>query len=223
MRSIPYFNFPAFFECEKYLRGLPGVTDIFNPARHDEEGGFAWNHCHEGSDAELECFEFDLQAAMKADLSWIIDQADTIVLLPGWSRSSGATLEKTVAETVGCHVLYFHPDEGMFGIDPYPADEDNPDLQGSPAEAESVAEEAARTVGERRLSYGSPRQDFERAADLFYYASGEKHLLSAPEIAVLQMCVKLSRRVTSPEKRDHMVDIAGYADCYWQVMEDTDA
>ena len=218
MRRRPFFNFPAFFECEQYLLGLNPTPVVFNPARHDADGGFPWKDCPEGSDEELARHGFDIQKAMAADLAWITTKADTIVMLPGWSESTGAKLEKQVAETVGCEVLYYNTDvvdAARLSSIPWGEEVQQPPL--------SVSEEAARTVGERRLSYGSPRQDFERAADLFYYASGEKHLLSAPEIAVLQMCVKLSRRVTSPEKRDHMVDIAGYADCYWQVMEDTDA
>lgn len=247
MRRLPEYNFPAFFECEDFLR-TKGHRDLFNPARRDVNAGFKYKGLtgHE----DLAALGFDLSNAMAADLDFIVNKAKWIILLPGWSKSSGALHEKATAEILDIPVYYYNParSPGLSSIRMLPLDIDDPQYQAlwreevkvqarhgetftistGPLEvttlpSESVAAEAARTVDGRRESYGSPMDDFERAAAMFFHATGKKHDLHPEEVAIFQICVKLSRRVTSPKKRDHMVDIAGYADCYWSVMEEADA
>lgn len=74
--------------------------------------------------------------------------------------------------------------------------------------------------GDRNAQYGDPVQDFQRTADLWTtYLNGVVDRqggyvnLEPHDVAVMQMLLKVSRLVWSPNKKDHWVDIAGYAAC----------
>lgn len=99
MRGYHNFNFEAFDAATAYLREH-GV-EVRSPAEHDRENGF---------DETLNSLDgFDLGAALLWDLNQIYE-CDAIVLLPGWSRSSGCDLELHMARFIGRRVLYYHPD-----------------------------------------------------------------------------------------------------------------
>lgn len=123
MRGIPEFNFPAFFEAEAWARTWFDGWPILNPARRDVDVGFDPTGLL-GSDAELAELGFDLAEAMRHDIGFIAQEARRIVMLPGWSRSSGATLERQVAEACGCAVLYLTTPAGPVRCDPLPGDVD---------------------------------------------------------------------------------------------------
>jgi hypothetical protein len=77
---------------------------------------------------------------------------------------------------------------------------------------EDILQEALRiTTGDRNVQYGDPLQDFTRTAQLWTALFG-RHF-SAHEVALAQIALKLSRICWSPGKRDHWVDVAGYARC----------
>lgn len=99
MRGIPYFNAPAFFEAEAMLT-LRGYT-VFNPAQRDVEQGLDHKKCPTGSTQELEDHGFALGEAMAFDLWYVCQQADGIVLLPGWQLSRGAVAELAACQAVG--------------------------------------------------------------------------------------------------------------------------
>jgi len=99
MRTIPYFNFPAFLEAATTLEGLG--HEVFNPAQRDIDTGFLWKLCPDGSSSELNAVGFDLREALGADTKWICQQADGVVLLPEWRNSSGATMEAALANALG--------------------------------------------------------------------------------------------------------------------------
>lgn len=107
MSNIPYFNYPAFDAEAKHLRSLG--HEVFNPAEHDVAtyGADISNPTGSVEQAIAE-YGFDRAAALKADLSWICDHADAIVLLPGWEKSSGAKAELALADALGLRV--FGPD-----------------------------------------------------------------------------------------------------------------
>ncbi len=81
MRGVPKFNFPAFFAAERALRDQG--WEVENPARMDVE--------LDGLDPDdPQPVTMDIQHYLKRDLP-AIEQSDAVVLLEGWSRSSGVT------------------------------------------------------------------------------------------------------------------------------------
>lgn len=84
--------------------------------------------------------------------------------------------------------------------------------------AETILEEAARlTTRDRHAVYGHPAEDFARTAALWQTILGVE--VTPYKFALCMMAVKMSRLVESPEHRDSLVDIAGYANCYQMVVE----
>ena len=102
MRSIPFFNYPAFHEAAAKLRALG--HHVFNPAERDIKvhGVDVSVGNHEGCEKKAaDEHGFDLRAALADDLDFIGRHADAIALLPGWERSKGATAERVVAIALG--------------------------------------------------------------------------------------------------------------------------
>jgi hypothetical protein len=87
---------------------------------------------------------------------------------------------------------------------------------------EMLAEASRLVSGDRNAQYGEPHQDFQRTADMMsamgFRAPGDK-TLEAHHVALLLACVKMSRLVWSPGKRDSWVDLAGYAACGYEAHE----
>lgn len=92
--------------------------------------------------------------------------------------------------------------------------------------SESINETAHRLVnGDRGQDYGPPSQDAERvvgALNAFGFRGPNGRMLAPHDWAVIMACVKLSRIMVSPTKRDHWVDLAGYSDCGWQCVKPAD-
>lgn len=94
MRGYKDFNFPAFDKAAAELRAQG--HSVFNPAEKDKEHdpeGVSWR----SPDGDITVAEktgvFDRRVAIRADLDYIIDDADAIALLPGWEASKGANAE----------------------------------------------------------------------------------------------------------------------------------
>lgn len=99
MRGYDEFNFPAFREAAAWLRAQ-GHT-VLCPAERDEAEGF---------DASKNSLDgFDMHEAMKADLNFVINNADGISLLPGFEDSSGAKLELASAIATGKRIFLYNP------------------------------------------------------------------------------------------------------------------
>jgi len=96
MTGLPEFNFPAFDKAAAEYRAR-GFT-VINPAEHDRENGLDVTGMT-GDPAELEGL-FDLKEALLWDLQQVAD-ADGIVLLEGWEKSSGARAELALAAALG--------------------------------------------------------------------------------------------------------------------------
>lgn len=85
--------------------------------------------------------------------------------------------------------------------------------------AESILTEAQRLVhGPRQASYGHPADDFQRTADLLNVLSKRGRPWLPSDVAVVLMCVKLSRQANA-YKRDNLVDLCGYAECWARIVE----
>jgi hypothetical protein len=86
--------------------------------------------------------------------------------------------------------------------------------------------EAGRLVnGDRNAQYGAPYEDFSRTAAAldglgYQVAVGDDvRALEPHDVAVILSAVKLSRIMSSPQKQDSWVDLAGYAACGAEVAE----
>jgi hypothetical protein len=76
-------------------------------------------------------------------------------------------------------------------------------------ERENILQEAMRiTTGDRNKDYGSPAEDFGRVAKLWSAILGVN---ITPMQAVMCMVLLKVSRQTNKNKRDNLVDIAGYA------------
>jgi len=83
MAGMRDLNFPAFNKAEVFLDRLGHV--IINPASLGQNKNWVWS----------DYLKRDLIALMPCD---------TLVLLPGWSRSKGALLELVVAKCLGFEI-----------------------------------------------------------------------------------------------------------------------
>ena len=81
----------------------------------------------------------------------------------------------------------------------------------------SILDDAAQLVqGSRNEAYGHPLQDFQRVAVIW---SGILNVLVTPEQVGLCLAgLKLAREAYQ-HKRDHLIDLAGYADCLQQIAD----
>lgn len=111
MTGIPEFNFPAFDAAAEKYRAL-GYT-VISPAEHDRENGLDVTGLS-GDPADLEG-KFNLTEALLWDLEQVAN-ADGIVLLQGWTQSSGARAEHALAAALGKWAI-----EDAFGGEPCPA------------------------------------------------------------------------------------------------------
>lgn len=101
MTGIPQFNFPAFDEAARFLRGR-GLT-VISPSEIDDpaerEQALA-STTGELGDVARPWGEF-----LTRDVAIVLTRVDAVVVLPGWSRSRGAVLEVTAALCARKYVL----------------------------------------------------------------------------------------------------------------------
>ncbi len=106
MRGILEFNFPLFHKVAARLRA--DGYEVFSPAERDNEKHDAdisrGNTTGDEHQARAE-HGFSLREALAADLAWICEHADAVVLLPGWETSKGATAERATAAALGLKIL----------------------------------------------------------------------------------------------------------------------
>jgi hypothetical protein len=105
MRGVPYFNVQAFDEAEALL-SAQGFT-VFNPAQRDRAEGLVHADCPRGTEDEMEMQGFDMGEALAIDLTFVVTEADAIVLLPGWMMSRGAVAELATAKAMGLPAYEF--------------------------------------------------------------------------------------------------------------------
>ncbi len=103
MTGLPDFNFPAFNAVAERLSSQG--MHVENPAQHGHVEGASW--------ADY----------LRYDLSRLVT-CSVIHLLPGWSKSRGATLELYVAFTLGLEVQYAEGAERLEGSSALISDQD---------------------------------------------------------------------------------------------------
>lgn len=124
-------------------------------------------------------------------------QVSGVVVRQGWEQSEKAPLEVAIARALDKPVLRF------------------PDLEPEP---ERPIERARRLVyGDRGHVYGHPAEDFARTAGMWRALFGWE--VEAKDVPLAMICVKLSRLRQTPDHEDSPVDIEGYAEAYWMVIE----
>lgn len=96
MSKIPYYNFPAFKEAARLLRGLG--HEVVSPAELDEERGIA-------PDPVGTPLPEDVYENVMADDLDRLEGVDAIYLLRGWHNSSGAKRELTKAFARGLTIM----------------------------------------------------------------------------------------------------------------------
>lgn len=98
MRGEPLMNFPAFAEAAKALRSAG--YKVFSPAEEDLKKGFdpATGQYPGYTEGET------LRQVMLADLSWICQFADLVVVFGKWRQSKGVRAEVHTADAIGIPV-----------------------------------------------------------------------------------------------------------------------
>lgn len=96
MSGYPNFNFSAFHAAAALLRHQGAF--VFSPAENDL--------VLYGSDFLEHPERADFRKCMEDDLRWICRYADAIALLPGWEKSKGVGVEKTLADALNLEVIY---------------------------------------------------------------------------------------------------------------------
>lgn len=92
-------------------------------------------------------------------------------------------------------------------------------LKGGTSPREILLDEAKRLIcSDRNATYGPPSQDFERTARIWSELFGRD--FTAHEVAMAMIALKLSRLVWRPEHQDSWTDIAGYAACGHECVEE---
>jgi hypothetical protein len=92
MTGLPDFNYPAFNEAAAKLRALG--LEVCNPAENPAPPCGTWT------------------GYMRMALRQLVD-CDCIVLLPGWSDSKGALIERRLAQALGMAVSHFFDVDGV--------------------------------------------------------------------------------------------------------------
>lgn len=87
MTGLPEFNYPAFNAAAAQLRAM-GHT-VLNPAENPVPACGTW------------------AGYMRLALAQLV-QCECIVLLPGWSESKGALIERKLAQVLGMDVLHLN-------------------------------------------------------------------------------------------------------------------
>lgn len=179
MSGYPDYNKPAFdYYAEKYREiGYKVISppEIISP----HEGGTYGEY-------------------LRADLKVFLEtKIDGIYMLPGWSVSKGANLEKHLAEVLGIPVM-----------------------DAETGQKETITDEAYRTVySSRRKAYGGALDNFEHTAG--QWSAGLRNKLKEPltaeDVALMMMLFKISRLFISPNHHDSKVDVVGYDLCYDDV------
>lgn len=86
------------------------------------------------------------------------------------------------------------------------------------ASVENILTEAERIVyGDREQTYGTPAKNLNQIARLWSaYLAAE---ITAHKVCDMMILLKLARLQNSPEHRDSLVDIAGYAALKERIQE----
>lgn len=147
---------------------------------------------------------------LKKDIPVLLTCDELRVTGPDWVDSRGARLEVAVATAL------FLPVKTLAG-DPITSGKHIKLEMPKPAPEDDILVEAYKlTTGDRNISYGDPTVDFQRTAAMWSAMLGIE--LAAKHVALCMAALKISRACWS-DKRDHYVDLSGYARCGWLCVQ----
>lgn len=96
------------------------------------------------------------------------------------------------------------------------------DLLNSKPAARTILQEAQEAVfTARQKGYGHPAVNFQRTADLWngYMGATDRQVeLTPSDVAHMMILLKMARLVETPNHRDSIVDMAGYAETLARVQ-----
>ena len=114
---------------------------------------------------------------------------------------------KQIAKAVGCTTHYAASLKKKTGTPKEVFRKEQDKLRNSRV---ALLEEAVSlTSGDRQKDYGNPVDNMHHIAQIFNAITG--HNIKTSEVPVFHMATKLARMQTSPNKRDHYIDIMAYA------------
>ena len=90
MKGYPEKNYPTFHRVAAELRTIGHI--VYNPAE------FQWQESHS---------EFPLRKAFLEYCTFICNEAEAIVLLPGWEQSLGVSAELALAKNCALMVIEY--------------------------------------------------------------------------------------------------------------------
>lgn len=198
-----------------YISGpVTGIEDNNRKAFH--EAVFLWE-C-QGWNAinplETEPENPTWELCLRKDIALLLG-CDAIAMLPGWMDSRGARLEHFIARQL-CMTVYNSTTRTILTV---PSMYERGGLYMMPEDAKPITEQAHNLVqGARRNVYGHPLDDYTRTAQLFSGILGTD--VTAEQAILMMIAVKVSRLTNSPDHRDSIIDVAGYAECLDLVREE---
>lgn len=199
MRGYKYYNWPAFDSARNILQRM-GYQAI-SPADLDRVEGFSCftpqSHLDAGTVRKL----------FSNSVTHLLRDADAILLLKGWKKSSGARAELACAQAIGLPVYVLDGEQVM----PYVEDEPDGDL---------MEEVIDITNGARQASYGPPDKDFGIIARRWSILWEEKLrpgvVLDPIDVGHAMIDLKMSRQ-SHQRKFDNLRDIGGYDRCVARI------
>jgi hypothetical protein len=177
MSGIPDHNRTAFLAVATDLRSK-GYEVVSPPELDGTADDIGWEAC------------------LKRDLSEML-RCDSLVVLPGWRDSKGATLETEVAQRLGMPIY------------------DAKTLQ--PIDDSPCTEAYQLVNGLRARYYGHPLDNFAKIASFWEVIFG--HGVTIDDVAHCMMAVKIARNMNMP-KRDNLTDTAGYSEALWLAWKE---
>lgn len=201
MTGIPDDNIPLFNKVAAKLQEhkIPFVNP---PGLHDMDGGNTpWR----------DYLRIDIAAMMGCR---------SIILLPDWVTSRG--VRKELEAAWGLDFLFFELREGGFLYDMTEFEVkqvvEEYTKAKTPVKKETILEEAQRIVhGDRNKDYGHPAEDFTRTGRIWGALLGVPDIEPA-KVGMMMVGLKMSRECNR-EKRDNLVDGAGYFETVSMVRE----
>jgi hypothetical protein len=91
MLGVPGYGFAEFDAYAEKLRAQG--HEVFNPADHDRDNGFDPPAGSDGTAAEMTGSGFNRREAIAADLAWITEKSEGMVVLINWADSPGCRAE----------------------------------------------------------------------------------------------------------------------------------